>query len=134
MVYNVVEPYQQENKTPKMIPDLIQNTRGSFGSLFRFQARRSTSLKSMPRQSLKASGNLHLRGVSGSWERLYSHSLSALKNKTEFKRQLESHATAIETLFGKKPAIFANDELIYSVKPHYFKSDIEKYTFGLACD
>ena len=44
----------------------------------------------------------------------YYHSLSALKNKTEFKRQAETHAIAIETLFGTRPTVFTNTELIYS--------------------
>jgi len=44
----------------------------------------------------------------------YSHSLSALKSKAEFKKQVKLHADKIETLFGQKPTIFRNTELIYS--------------------
>jgi alpha-amylase len=44
----------------------------------------------------------------------YSHSLSALKNKTEFKKQVTKHADTIETLFGTRPTTFVNTELIYS--------------------
>ena len=44
----------------------------------------------------------------------YSHSLSSLKNKEEFSRQVELHSKKIQKLFGKKPVTFRNTELIYS--------------------
>jgi len=44
----------------------------------------------------------------------YSHSLAALKNEKEFKRQVEKHSKRIEELFGYKPVSFRNTELVYS--------------------
>ncbi len=44
----------------------------------------------------------------------WSHSLVALKDADEFKRQVTMHAQAIEELFGKKPTVLRNTELIYS--------------------
>lgn len=44
----------------------------------------------------------------------YAHSLSALKSKEEFKKQLEHQSSMIENLFGQKPKTFRNTELIYS--------------------
>ncbi len=44
----------------------------------------------------------------------YSHSLAALKNKEEFLEQVVLHAKKIQELFGQKPKIFRNTELIYS--------------------
>jgi alpha-amylase len=44
----------------------------------------------------------------------YSHSLSSLKNMDEFIRQAEIHAKKIAELFGKRPLVFKNTELIYS--------------------
>lgn len=44
----------------------------------------------------------------------YSHSLVALKNKDEFKRQVEEHRQRIRDLFGQDPKVFRNTELIYS--------------------
>lgn len=46
----------------------------------------------------------------------YSHSLAALKNPEEFKAQVEQSAAKIEELFGQKPKVFRNTELIYSDK------------------
>jgi len=44
----------------------------------------------------------------------YSHSLSILKSKEEFKSQVQAHSVKIENLFGQKPTTFRNTELIYA--------------------
>lgn len=44
----------------------------------------------------------------------YAHSLSALKNTDEFRRQVELHSNTIFELFGQRPSVFRNTELIYS--------------------
>jgi alpha-amylase len=44
----------------------------------------------------------------------YSHSLSALRSKNEFFRQVGEQSAKIERLFGRKPTTFRNTELIYS--------------------
>ncbi len=46
----------------------------------------------------------------------YAHSLAALKSEKEFKRQVKLHAKKIKELFGLKPKIFRNTELVYSNK------------------
>lgn len=44
----------------------------------------------------------------------YTHSLACLKNTDEFKRQAERHAKKIADLFGSRPCVFKNTELMYS--------------------
>jgi len=44
----------------------------------------------------------------------YSHSLVALKDKEEFEAQVQKHSDAIYELFGQRPQVFRNTELIYS--------------------
>ena len=44
----------------------------------------------------------------------YAHSLASLKNDEEFVYQVEKHSEKIEELFGQKPSVFRNTELIYS--------------------
>lgn len=44
----------------------------------------------------------------------YAHSLSSLKNRAEFEKQVHQHASKIEELFGVRPTTFRNTELIYS--------------------
>ncbi len=46
----------------------------------------------------------------------YSHSLSSLKDKEIFKKQVQLHEQRIFELFGHKPGIFRNTEMIYSDK------------------
>jgi len=44
----------------------------------------------------------------------YAHSLSSLKGRDEFERQVRAHDQLIEENFGQKPSVFRNTELIYS--------------------
>ncbi|PIR48872.1 alpha-amylase [Candidatus Peregrinibacteria bacterium CG10_big_fil_rev_8_21_14_0_10_55_24] len=44
----------------------------------------------------------------------YYHSLSSLKSLEEFTEQVHIHAQRIEELFGQRPTVFRNTELIYS--------------------
>ena len=44
----------------------------------------------------------------------YYHSLAFAFSKTEFDRQIKLHSAKIEELFGLKPTVFRNTELIYS--------------------
>ncbi len=44
----------------------------------------------------------------------YYHSLSFLYSKDEFIEQVDKHIETIESLFGQKPRIFRNTELIYN--------------------
>ena len=44
----------------------------------------------------------------------YAHSLAALKSKEEFIKQVKKHSEKIEKLFGQKPKVFRNTELIYA--------------------
>jgi alpha-amylase len=44
----------------------------------------------------------------------YSHSLVSLTDKDEFNSQVAEHSERIESLFGLKPEVFRNTELVYS--------------------
>ncbi|MBN2894080.1 MAG: glycoside hydrolase family 57 protein [Bacteroidales bacterium] len=44
----------------------------------------------------------------------YSHSLSSLKSKEEFARQIELHVAKVKEHFGQTPTVFRNTELVYS--------------------
>lgn len=44
----------------------------------------------------------------------YSHSLVSLADTEEFKSQVTEHSLRIESLFGSKPKVFRNTELVYS--------------------
>lgn len=44
----------------------------------------------------------------------FAHSLSSLKDKREFKAQVNAHRELIKEHFGQEPSVFRNTELIYS--------------------
>ena len=44
----------------------------------------------------------------------YAHSLSSLMSPEEFSQQVKEHSKKIEYLFGQRPTVFRNTELIYS--------------------
>lgn len=53
----------------------------------------------------------------------YYHSLSFLYSRDEFRDQIDLHAQAVQTHFGKTPAVFRNTELIYNNDlAHYLQS------------
>ncbi len=53
----------------------------------------------------------------------WSHSLSSLKNKRAFESQVKMHEELILRLFGQKPTVFRNTEMIYSdeIGSHIYK-------------
>lgn len=44
----------------------------------------------------------------------YAHSLSSLNDPIEFEQEIKMHDKRIESLFGQKPKVFRNSELIFS--------------------
>lgn len=44
----------------------------------------------------------------------FSHSLVALKDKEEFRKQVKKHSDLVKKYFGKETSVFRNTELIYS--------------------
>jgi alpha-amylase len=44
----------------------------------------------------------------------YAHSLSSLKGRVEFERQVNAHKKLIKDYFGQEPKVFRNTELVYS--------------------
>ena len=62
----------------------------------------------------------------------YSHSLSFLFSKDEFKRQIQKHEKKIQKYFGQTPKIFRNTELVYNNELAMY---IEKMGYkGIICE
>lgn len=59
-------------------------------------------------KKLAATGNVEFLAET------YAHSLSSLKNNDEFEKQVTIHCDKIKELFGARPTVFRNTELIYS--------------------
>ena len=54
----------------------------------------------------------------------YNHSLASLINQEEFRRQVEQHSKLIYELFGQKPTVFKNTELVYNDEIASYISDM----------
>lgn len=54
----------------------------------------------------------------------YYHSLSFIHSKNEFQRQVTKHSQRIKKLFGIKPKVFRNTELIYSNEVAQYVSEM----------
>ncbi len=98
----------------KMILDLISRCQGRFKVAFSISGTAIDQLKIYAPEVIESFRELAATGCVEFLAETYSHTLSVLKNINEFKRQVETHAMAIETLFGTRPTIFTNTELIYS--------------------
>jgi len=100
----------------KIILDLINKYQGRFKVAFSISGTAIDQFKIYAPEVIESFRKLAATGCVEFLAETYSHSLSVLKSKIEFKKQVEAHATAMETLFGKRPTIFTNTEFIYSDK------------------
>lgn len=100
--------------TNKLMLDLIKE----YGSRFRISYSISgTALDQFEMYAPDVLETFQKLAKTGSVEFLaetYSHSLSALKSREEFTRQVKAQMAKVENLIGYKPKSFRNTELIYS--------------------
>lgn len=98
----------------QLLLDAIQE----FGTMFKVSFSISgTALDQFEQYTPEVIDSFRRLAQSGSVEFLsetYTHSLSALKSKDEFTRQVKKHQQRIFDLFGVRPTTFRNTELIYS--------------------
>lgn len=100
--------------TNQLLHELIERHEGAFKVAFSLTG---TVLEQFERwcpevlesfQKLVATGCVELLGET------YHHSLSFLADRCEFDVQVDAHRARIEALFGVKPQVFRNTELIFS--------------------
>jgi alpha-amylase len=98
----------------RLLHELIRRHEGAFKVAFSITG---TALEQFERwcpevlesfQALAATGCVELLGET------YHHSLSFLVDRGEFDEQVEAHRARIESLFGARPQVFRNTELIFS--------------------
>lgn len=105
------ESYLPANKT---LSEMIRATNGKFKCAFSISG---VALEQLEQYAPDVIDSFQELAKSGSVEFLaetYSHSLASVYDANEFERQVKLHAKKIEELFGKKPTVFRNSELIYS--------------------
>ncbi len=98
----------------KMLHDLILRNNGAFRVAFSISG---TAIEQFERYVPEVIDSFKALAATGCVEFLsetYSHSLSSLASMAEFKKQVKQHADLMKRLFGVKPTVFRNTELIYS--------------------
>lgn len=100
--------------TNKLILDLIEKTNGRFRVAFSITG---TALEQFEMYAPKVIDSFKALAKTGSVEFLsetYSHSLASLQDPETFREQVRQHDERIFGLFGHKPRVFRNTEMIYS--------------------
>ncbi|MDR2470135.1 MAG: glycoside hydrolase family 57 protein [Tannerella sp.] len=98
----------------RMIAEMIARSEGRFKVAFSISG---TALEQMEIYSPEALDSFHELAQSESVEFLtetYAHSLASLGDTEEFKAEVKKHRDKIHALFGVRPKVFRNTELIYS--------------------
>ena len=98
----------------QLLLDLIHEYKGEFKVSFSISGTAMDQFEMYAQDVLDSFKRLADTGCVEFLAETYAHSLSALKSPEEFKKQVERQAKKIEKLFGQKPKVFRNTELIYS--------------------
>jgi len=107
--------------------DLILSLKGKFKISFSISGLALDQFEHYVPEVIESFQELAATGCVEFLAETHSHSLVSLKNKDEFTEQIKAHSQRIEKLFGQKPQVFRNTELIYSdrigemVAEHGFK-------------
>ena len=98
----------------QLLLDLIKEYGASFKISFSISGTALDQFELYAPDVLKSFQDLAKTGCVEFLAETYSHSLSALKDKEEFKTQVTQQAARIKKLFGQQPKTFRNTELVYS--------------------
>ena len=93
--------------------DIIKKTNGSFKFSISISGTAIEQLQMYVPEYIDKLKQLISTGCVEILSGTYSHSLSSLEDPEEFMREVKAHDDLIETLFGQRPKVFANTELIY---------------------
>lgn len=100
----------------KVLLDLIREHGNRFKISFSISGTAIDQFELYAPEVLRSFQELAATGCVEFLSETYSHSLSSLISTEEFNQQVKDHSKKIEQLFGQKPTIFRNTELIYSDK------------------
>lgn len=100
--------------TNQLLLELIEQHQGHFRISFSISGVCLDQFELYAQDVLESFKKLARTGCVEFLAETYSHSLSALASPEEFKNQVQRQAKRIEDLFGQKPKVFRNTELIYS--------------------
>ena len=96
------------------ILELISKSNGKFKAAYSLSGIVLEQLERYEPKALESFQKLADTGCVEMLDETYHHSLSYLYSKEEFKEQVMLHNKKIRDLFGQKPKVFRNTELIYN--------------------
>ena len=103
--------YLPANRT---ILDMIRTSGGKFKVSFSISGMALEQMEIYTPEVIDSFKELAATGNVEFLSETYAHSLASLGNPAEFKHQVKKQEEKIHSLFGVKPKVFRNTELIYS--------------------
>ena len=94
--------------------EMIRNSDGKFKVAFSISGVALDQLEIYVPEFIDSMKELAKTGCVEFLSETYAHSLASLIDPVEFQNQVKEHADRIEMLFGQRPKVFRNTELIYS--------------------
>jgi alpha-amylase len=98
----------------RIIADMIRSSNGKFKCAFSISGVALEQLEQYAPEVIDSFRDLSKTGSVEFLAETYAHSLSSVFDADEFEMQVTMHADKMESLFGKRPTVFRNSELIYS--------------------
>ncbi len=98
----------------RMLLDLVNQYNGKFKVTFSISGVALEQMEIFAPEVIDGFRELAKTGHVEFLTETYAHSLSSLFDPEEFRNQIQQHAQRIEMLFGIKPTVVRNTELIYS--------------------
>ena len=94
--------------------EMIKNSNGKFKVAFSISGVALEQLEIYVTEFIDSMKELAKTGCVEFLSETYAHSLASLRDPDEFALQVKEHDDKIEELFGQRPKVFRNTELIYS--------------------
>lgn len=94
--------------------EMVKNSNGKFKVAFSISGIALEQLEIYVPEFIDSMKELAKTGCVEFLSETYAHSLASLKDPIEFANQVKMHDDKIEALFGQRPKVFRNTELIYS--------------------
>ncbi|NOR34722.1 MAG: polysaccharide deacetylase family protein [Bacteroidales bacterium] len=98
----------------ELMLDLIKKNKGRFKIAYSMSGIAMEQFRLYAPEVLESFKKLADTGSVEFLSETYAHSLSSLKGRDEFERQVRAHDQLIKEHFGQEPTVFRNTELIYS--------------------
>ena len=100
--------------TNELLLSLIEQNRSQFNISLSLSGVLLDQLQLYAPEAIESFSKLARSGCVEFLAETYSHSLASIASRDEFQKQVNLHSKRIEQLFGQKPRIFNNTEMIYS--------------------